>query len=259
MQRVTTTYVMLNIVILKLGWYLNSTLRERIDKSIFVKLIKAKVHSRLGHPVKKILIFTNELAGALHKPVSKKFETRLINVNGIDEIWAADLIDMQAFSKQNKGIKYLLTVIDVFSKRVWIIPIKQKTRKEIAGEFSKIFENRRGSKLWVNKGSEFYSKDVRKQVELYCTENEEKYCVIERFNHTINEKNYKYFLANSTRKYIDVLDTLVDEYNNTIHPSIKMIPVEASLKKNEIQFGEIYIQILVKPQHQNFQLVIMLE
>ena len=80
---------------------MNPTLRERIDKSIVRKLIKAKV---------------NELAEELHKPVSKKFDRRRINVNGTDEIWAADLIAMQAFSKQNKGIKYLLTIIDVFSK-----------------------------------------------------------------------------------------------------------------------------------------------
>ena len=128
----------------------------------------------------------------------------------------------------------MLTVIDVFSEFVWIIPIKQKTEKEIAEAFSNIFENRRGSKLWVDKGREFYNKDVRKLVELYSTENEEKSCVIERFNHTIREKIYKYFTANSTRKYIDVLDMLVDQYNNTVHSSIKMTPVEASLKKNAL-------------------------
>ena len=69
-------------------------------------------------PLKKNLKFTNELAEELHKPVSKKCDRGTVNVNGIDEIWAADLIDMQAFSKQNKGIKYLLTVIDVFLKFV---------------------------------------------------------------------------------------------------------------------------------------------
>ena len=66
----------------------------------------------------KKIKFTNEIAEEHHKPVSKKFDRRRVNVNSIDEIWAADLIDMQVFSKQNKGIKYLLTVIDVFSKFV---------------------------------------------------------------------------------------------------------------------------------------------
>ena len=63
------------------------------------------------------------------------FERRRVNVNGINEIWAADLIDMQAFSKQNKGLKYLLTIIDVFSKFVWVAPVKQKTGQEIANAF----------------------------------------------------------------------------------------------------------------------------
>ena len=86
--------------------------------------------------------------------------------------------------------------------------------------------------MWVDKGREFYNKDVRKLVELYSTENEEKSCVIERFNSKIKDKIFKYFSANSTRKYIDVLDKLVYRYNNTVHSSIKMTPVEASLKKN---------------------------
>ena len=127
MQRITTTLcyskhsdtktindvcdkTMLN----ELDGIMNATLRERIDKSIVI----------YRSTCKKYIIFTNELAEELHKPVGKKFERRRVNVNVIDEIWAADLIDMQAFSKQNKGIKYLFTIIDVFSKFVWIVSVK---------------------------------------------------------------------------------------------------------------------------------------
>ena len=67
----------------------------------------------------------------------------------------------------------------------------------------------------------------------YSTENEEKSCVIERFNRTIKEKIFKYFSATNTRKYVDILDLLVDQYDNTIHSLIKMTPKEASRKKNE--------------------------
>ena len=140
---------------------------------------------------------------------------------------------MQAFSKDNNGIKYLLTVIDVFSKFVWIVPLKRKTGQEVANAFSRILKDRGPSKMWVDRGCEFYNKDVRKQVELYSTENEEKSGVIERFNRTIKEKMFKYFSANNTRKYVDILELLVDQYNNTIHSSIKMTPMEASRKENE--------------------------
>ena len=100
----------------------NPTLRERIDQAIVGKLINAKINFSLGAPIKKNLKLTNELAEELYKPVTRKFQRWRVNVNGIDEIWAADLIDMQTFSKDNNGIKYLLTVIDVFSKFVWIVP-----------------------------------------------------------------------------------------------------------------------------------------
>ena len=119
-------------------------------------------------------------------------------MNSIDEIWAADLIGMQAFSKDNNGIKYLLTVIDIFSKFVWIVPLKRKTEQEVANAFSRISKERRPSKTWEDRGREFYNKDVQKLVEFYSTENEEKSCVIEIFNLTIKEKMFKYFSANNT-------------------------------------------------------------
>ena len=99
--------------------------------------------------------------------------------------------------------------------------------------FSRILKERRPSKIWVDKGREFYNKDVQKLVELYSTENEKKSCVIERFNRTIKEDMFKYFSANNTRKFVDVLDLLVDQYNNTIHSSINMTPTEARRKVNE--------------------------
>ena len=114
-------------------------------------------------------------------------------MSGIDEICAADLIDMQAFSKENNGIKYLLTVIDIFSKFVWIIPLKLKTGLEVANAFSRILKERRPSKMWVDKGGEFYNKDVQKLVELYSTKNDEKSCVIERIYRTIKETMLNYF------------------------------------------------------------------
>ena len=140
---------------------------------------------------------------------------------------------MQAFSKNNNGIEYLLTVIEIFSKFVCIVPLKRKTGQEVANAFSRILKERSPSKMWVDKGREFYNKDVQKLVELYSTENEEKSYVIEKFNRTIMEKMFKYFSANNTRKCVDVLDLLVDQYNNTIHSSIRMTSKEASRKENE--------------------------
>ena len=87
--------------------------------------------------------------------------------------------------------------------------------------------------------------------------------MIERFNRTIKEKMFKYFSANNTRKYVDILDLLVNQYNNSIHSSIKMNQNEASRKKNENKVWKVwrnlYLELSGKTLSPNFQLVIMLE
>ena len=114
--------------------------------------------------------------------------------------------------------------------------------------------------MWVDKGREFYNKDVQKLVELYSTENKEKSCMTERFNRTIKEKMFKYFSANNTRKFVGVLDLLVDQYNNTIHSSIKMTPNEASRKENENKvWRNLYPEFGGRTLAPNLRLVIMFE
>ena len=142
---------------------------------------------------------------------------------------------MQAFSKFNRGIKYLLAVIDIFSKYGWSIPLKDKTGKSVASALKTIFEERKPEKMWVDKGKEFYNKDVKDLIELYSTKNKEKSSVVEWWIKTMKEKMWKYFSAKSTNVYINVLPDLVKEYNNTRHSSVKMTPVKASLKENELR------------------------
>ena len=85
--------------------------------------------------LKNNFTFSDDLAEELYKPVTRNFQRKKVNVNSIDEIWDADLIDMQPFSKDNNGIKYLLTVIDIFSKFVWIVPLKRKTGRQLQMHF----------------------------------------------------------------------------------------------------------------------------
>ena len=89
--------------------------------------------------------------------------------------------------------------------------------------------------MWVDKGKEFYNKDVKELIELYSTENEEKSSVVERWIRTMKEKMWKYFTDNNTNVYVDILPDLVEDYNNMRHSPIKMTPVEASKKKNELR------------------------
>ena len=86
---------------------------------------------------------------------------------------------MQAFSDFNRGVKYLLAIIDIFSKYGWTIPLKDKTGKSVASALETIFEERKPEKMWVDKGKEFYNKDVKNSIELYSTENEEKSSIVD--------------------------------------------------------------------------------
>jgi len=91
-------------------------------------------------------------------------------------------------------------------------------------------------------------------VELYSSENEEKSSVAERWNRTMKEKMFKYFTANNTNKYIDVLDDFVERYNNTRHSSIKMTPVEASKQKNEVRvYRNLYPDLIRRPMRAKFK------
>ena len=212
----------------------NPTLRERMERGLVSTLIgtKKRFGWGLGEAEKKKKFST--LAEKLHKPVKRKFRKRRVMVNGIDKIWAADLADMKAFEKDNDGYTFLLLVIDIFSKYGWIVPLKNKKGVNVAKALENIFQERKPEKLWTDKGAEFYNKDVKTLLDIYSTENEEKSSIVERWIRTMKEKMWKYFTDNNTYRYIDVLPDLVKDYNNTVHTSIKMTPIEASKKKNEL-------------------------
>ena len=118
-----------------------------------------------------------QLADELHKPIKRNFTRRRVIVNHIDEIWAADLAEIQQFSKWNKGYRYLLMVIDVFSKYGWIVPLKDKKGETVMIAFQTIFKEGRIPKyIWVDKGKGFYNKHLKDLLEkhnitLYSTEN----------------------------------------------------------------------------------------
>jgi transposase InsO family protein len=180
------------------------------------------------------------LADELHKPLRRKFPRRRVQVLHKDEIWGADLVEMQDYAKENNGFRYLLTVICIFSKFAWVVPMKDKTGKSTVAAFQKIFDEsgRKPKKLWVDHGKEFYNINMdawlkQHNIERYSSSSEFKSCVIERFNRTLKTNMYKEFTRKNTFKYIDFLDELVTAYNNIKHRTVGMTPVEASKEKNK--------------------------
>jgi transposase InsO family protein len=136
---------------------------------------------------------------------------------------------MGEWNKENKGFKYMLNVIDVFSKYAWSIPMKNKTGVTTLEAFRKIAKEsgRICKHLWVDKGLEFYNKDVNgwlkeNNIIMYSTYSEHKSVVVERFNRTLKEMMWKRFTAENTRNWIDMLDKLLHSYNNKVHSTIGM-------------------------------------
>ena len=179
-------------------------------------------------------IFTEEL----HKPVIKKFNKRKVYSQFKDNIWGVDLADMQSLSRKNKRFKYLLCAINLYSKYAFVIPLKDKKGISIVNAFNKIIKqsNRKPNKIWVDQGGEFYNHVFKKwlsdnNIIMYSTFNEGKPVVAERSIRTLKNKLYKHMTATGKNVYYDVLDDLVNEYNNTKHNTIKMKPIDVGDNK----------------------------
>ena len=140
---------------------------------------------------------------------------------------------MQLLSKYNKGIRFLLCVIDIFSKYAWVVPLKDKKGISIVKAFQIILKQsiKKPNKIWVDKRFEFYNAYFKKwlrdnDIVMYSTHNEGKSVVAERFIRTLKSKISKYMTSISKNVYIDRLDDIVDEGNNTYHITIKMKPID---------------------------------
>ena len=125
---------------------------------------------------------------------------------------------MQLLSRYNKGIKFLLCVIDIFSKYAWVVLLKDEKGISFVKAFQIILKQsntRKPNKIWVDKGSEFYNASFKKWLQdndivMYSTHNEGKSVIAERFIRTLKSKIYKYMTSISKSVYINKLDDIVD-------------------------------------------------
>ena len=136
--------------------------REKIDRKLVRIIIGEK--RKLGWGIDW---WSNEL-DELHKPIRKKFKKRRVFTSGVDAIWAADLVEMQSFSRSNKGFKYMLMIIDGFSKYGWAVPLKSETGVEVTKAFQNLWRKQAPpQKLWTDKGKVFYNGQVYSRKTMY--------------------------------------------------------------------------------------------
>jgi len=182
----------------------------------------------------------HDIALELHKPIRKNYTRRRVNVYYKNDLFQADLIDMISYFRENKGYKYILCIIDCFTKFAWALPLKSKKGEEVTLSAGKIFIDRRPNLLQVDRGKEFYNKHFKNLVEkcnikMYSTYSTVKACVVERFNRTLKEKMFRQFTVRGSYEWVSILPELMNNYNNSKHRTIGISPKQADVDSSSIE------------------------
>jgi transposase InsO family protein len=172
----------------------------------------------------------------LHKDVKRNFPTRKYITGGINDLWQADLMEMIPYSKVNKGYKYILNIIDVFSRYVWAIPLKKKSASEVTEALERTFNKvaTLPRHLQTDQGKEFYNSSVQKllkhhNINHYSVYSKQKCAHVERFNRTLRAKLNRYFTFTGKKIWFNSLDDIIHTYNKTPHRGIyNMSPVSVN-------------------------------
>lgn len=173
----------------------------------------------------------------IYRQARKKFSMNPYNLTIPGKTYEVDLMSLMSYEKENDGNKYILTCIDIMSKKAAAISIINKEPKTVIEGLKHVFQQMGTPPkiLASDKGGEFKNKKVteflknRKIKQRFCNNPLTKCSIVERFNRTLGEKMYKYFHYYNTHRYVDVLDKLINSYNNTKHRTIKMTPNQVGI------------------------------
>ena len=205
---------------------------------------------------KNIKIFINEIYS---KPPKRNYSTNRIDVYHIVDVWSLDILDLKEYGpKNNRGYRYVLVIIDNFSKFGWTTPLKNKNVLTIKDSFENIIINskRKPNLIESDRGKEFYNNIFqhflnKNNIKLFSRNSSYGAVFAESFNRTIRDLLRKLVFEEGDSNWIDVLPIKTKQYNNKIHSSTKLTPIQASLKKNE---GYVYINLLDKrKKNQSFK------
>ena len=193
--------------------------------------------------------------------VKKKFPRRRIVVHCPFQIFMADLIEYQnnEYKYANSGNKFILVVIDIFTKKAYARPVKNKNKFNMAIAMESILDSldHYPNTLITDEGLEFYNRSVQEVLDKYAIhhysiKSKMKASVVERFIRTLKSRLEKYFVSNKTKRWIDVLPQLIKNYNNTPHRSIGMSPNKVTDENADKVFKTMFpdIHLDTKPRLQ---------
>ena len=224
-------------------------------------ILKQNKHTVTHSQVKKWL--QDQDAFSLLQPVKYKFKRQRVITRGLDDMWDVDLADMSNIADHNESNRFLLIVIDVFSKHLWVQPIPNKSHTSVIQAFQKIFQQttRRPRTLRTDNGTEFKNRWVKQflkkeGIHAYTTKNETKANFAERVIRTLKGMMYRYFLHRQTYQYTDILQDLVYNYNHRPHGSLPndYSPADITKKIESKVWKYMYIDKLkLKPKNKVFK------
>ena len=186
-------------------------------------------------------------AYTVNRSVRRRFKRNRVIVSGIDDQWDGDLMDVSSLAKYNKNYRFILLLIDIFSRYIWTVPLKSKHAIEMTKAFKLVFsKGRKPRSLRSDQGGEFVAKSVRdfmraQDINAFVTVSETKANYAERAIKTIKSKLFKYMYANQTYRYIDVLESIVDSYNKSYHSSVKMAPNDVNDSNESFLWKQQYL------------------
>ncbi|XP_039305174.1 uncharacterized protein LOC120357765 [Solenopsis invicta] len=187
---------------------------------------------------KTIAWLESQDAYTLHRPLRRQYPRRFYNLYNIDDVWEADIVDLRAIKNYNDNYAYLLVVIDVLSKFAWIEKLRDKTSTSVARGLAHILARSNGRRpivVQTDRGKEFVGSAKQlflknAKIGFRVARNPDvKAAVVERFNRTLKERIWRYFTYARNKRYIDVLNNIVDAYNCSYHSGIKMVPQDVTL------------------------------
>lgn len=210
-------------------------------------------------PQSKTLPVKISIAHELHKPARRNYCRRRVITRGKDDLWQADLVEMIPYASSNKGYKYLLTVIDVYSKFAFAEPVRSKSAAEVKNAFKRIVDQSKRCPrlLQTDQGKEFYNNMFSSYlkslgVHHYSTYSNLKASVVERFNRTLKTMMWREFTAQGSYRWIDLLPKLLCTYNDTPHRTIGTKP--RLVTKNTPRLDAIHLVIkTADPRRHRFQ------
>lgn len=184
------------------------------------------------------------LTKELTRPVINKYKRRSVITTYNNDIWSADLLDVSNMSKSNNNIKFLLIIIDVYSRYAYVIPLKSKNGDDVLNGFKSI--DKTPKNLWVDEGKEFYNSEMKKyckehDINMYHTYTGLKSVYAERFNRTLRDLIFTYLHSNDIKNYLNGLSNIVENYNSTYHKSIKETPYNVYVK-NKLPKHKVYME-----------------